>query len=154
MSLTFSRPILHGANRLHMAVPPPHRRPSRPPGIAIGTLIIQDGKGFGVAQAIRMMERRGLDVMLLTEKNIQTKAYSQNKLGYKVTFLAACPSSSGSSQGLVGLVTREWPNIWGVKSMRFHGTNMVSCDIVTGHTRTLFVCAYLPPLTLDRLLGF
>ena len=38
---------------------------------------------------------RGLDVMLLTEKKIQTEAYSHNQLGYNVTCLSARPSSSG-----------------------------------------------------------
>ena len=31
---------------------------------------------------------------------------------------------------------------------------MVSCNIVTGHTRTLLAGAYLSPSTLNRLLGF
>ena len=38
--------------------------------------------------------------------------------------------------------------------MRFHRPNVLSCKIGTGHTRTLLVDAYLPPLTLEHLPDF
>ena len=65
MPLTYSRPILHGAGLLHTVQPPPRRRSPRPPGFAIGTLNIQDGRGFGLSQAIWAVERGGVDMMLL-----------------------------------------------------------------------------------------
>ena len=34
--------------------------------------------------------------------------------------------------------------------MLFHGLNVVSCEIVTGHTRTPLVDTYLPPSTLEH----
>ena len=37
--------------------------------------------------------------------------------------------------------------------MRYHGTNMVRCEIVTGITRTPLVSTYLPLSTLDHLPG-
>ena len=70
MPLTFSRPIPYGADRLHTAMSTPLRCPQRTPGLAIGTLNIQDGWGFGLAQAIRAVERGGFDMMLLTETKI------------------------------------------------------------------------------------
>ena len=73
MPLTFYQPILHGADRLHMALLPPRRRPSRPLRTAIGTCNIRDGRVFGLAQAIQEVERGGFDLMLLTETNIQTE---------------------------------------------------------------------------------
>ena len=88
MLITFSRPILHGSNRLHTApLTSPH-----PTGIAIGTLNIQDGMGFGLAQSIRAVERKGLDLVILTETNIQTELYFHNRLGYEVTCLTAVVS--------------------------------------------------------------
>ena len=81
MPLTFSRPIPHGTDRLHMAPPPPRRRPLRTPGLVIGTLNILDVRGFVLAQAIQAVEHRGFDVMILTKTKISTTAYCQNRLG-------------------------------------------------------------------------
>ena len=36
--------------------------------------------------------------------------------------------------------------------MRYHGPNMVRCNIITGLTHTPLVGAYLPPLILEHLL--
>ena len=35
--------------------------------------------------------------------------------------------------------------------MSFHGLNVVSCKLVTGHIRTPLVGVYLPPLMLEHL---
>ena len=51
-------------------------------------------------------------------------------------------------------MTRERPDGWGIESMSFYGTNVVNCEIVTGHTWNLIVGAYLPLSTLDHLLDF
>ena len=97
------------------------------------------------------MERRVFEVMLLAKTKIQIEAYLHNRMGYNITCSEAHPSRSGGYQGVIGLVTRERPNGWGIESMRFHGTNVVSCEIFTGHTRTPIVGAYLPPSTLEHL---
>ena len=99
MPLIFSQPMPHGADRLHTAPPPPSRRPPRPPGLAIGTLNIRDGRGFGLAQAIRVVQRGYFGVMLLTETKISTTAYCRNRLGYDMTFSEARPTSAGGAQG-------------------------------------------------------
>ena len=52
---------------------------------------------------------------------------------------------------MVGLVTTERPEGWYIDSTRFHGTNMVSCEIVTGIQWTTIIRAYLPPSNMDRL---
>ena len=44
-------------------------------------LYIRYGRGFGLAQAIQAVERRGFGVMILTKKNIFTTAYCWNRLG-------------------------------------------------------------------------
>ena len=64
------------------------------------------------------MERGGFDMMLLTETKIQLEAYSNNHLGYNMPFLAAWPSSAGGAEVIVGLVTRERPEGWGIESKR------------------------------------
>ena len=69
MPITFYQTIHHGTNRQHTAPPPPRHRPSYPPGLAIRTLNIRDGRGFGLAQAIRALELSGFDLMLLTDTN-------------------------------------------------------------------------------------
>ena len=107
MPINFSRPIPHGANRLHTASPLPRRRPRRPPGLAIGTLNIRDGRDFGLAQAIWVLVRGGFDVMLLTKTKIQSEACLHNRLVYDVTYSAVWPSSAGGAQGGVGLVIME-----------------------------------------------
>ena len=114
---------------------------------------IQDGQGFGLAQAIQAAENGFLDVILLTETNIQLQAYSHNCLGCNLNCSAACPYSAGGYQGGFGLVTRERLVGWGIESKRYHGPNVVSCEIVTGLTWIPLVGAYLPPLTLEHLPG-
>ena len=68
--LTFYQPILHGSCLLHTAPTLLHRRPRIPPGIAIGTLNIQDFRSFRMTQAIRTAERGFLEVMILTKTKI------------------------------------------------------------------------------------
>ena len=151
MPLTLSQPIPHGTEHLHTAPPLPHHRPRRPPRIAIGNLNIRDGQGFRLALAIRTVERRGFDVILLTKTKIQSETYLHNRFGYDVTCSVDWPSIYRGSQGGVGLVTREKPFRWGIESTRYHRPNVVNCKIVTGLTRTPLVGAYLPPSTLDHL---
>ena len=93
--------------------------------LAIRTLNIEDGGGFGQAQAIRAVERRGFDVMILTETKISTTVYCRNRLGYEVTCSTAQPTSAGGAQGGVGLVMIERPVGWGIDSTRYHGPNVV-----------------------------
>ena len=89
--------------------------------------------------------------MFLMETNIQSEAYPGNQMGHNMTCLATIPSSARGAQGGVCMVTRECSNGWGIESTRFHRTNVVSCEIVSGHTRTPLVGAYLPSSTLEHL---
>ena len=61
------------------------------------------------------------------------------------------PTNGRGDQGGVRLVTRERPVEWGIESTRYHRTNVVSCELVTGIIRTPLVDAYLPPSTLEYL---
>ena len=98
------------------------------------------------------MERRGSDVMLLTDTEIQLEDYSHNRLGYNVTCLTARLSGARGAQVGVKLVTKEHPIGWGIESTCYHGPNMVSCNKVIGLTQNPIVGAYLSPLTLEHLL--
>ena len=51
----------------------------------------------------------------------------------------------------MGLVVREWPEGWSVESIRFHGPDTVSCEIVSVGQRTPLIGVYLPPSTLDHI---
>ena len=95
MPFIFYRPIPYGADRLPTALLLPRRRPPRPPRIAIRTLNIQDGRGFGMAQAIQAVDRGGFDMMLLTKTKISMTVYCRNRLEYEVKFSAERPSSAG-----------------------------------------------------------
>ena len=48
-------------------------------------------------------------------------------------------------------MSQEIPEGYIVKSTRFHGPNVVSCEIVSGNQLTPLIGSYLPPSTLDHL---
>ena len=108
-------------------------------------LNIQDGRVIGLEQAIRAVKRGGFDIMLMTEKKIQTEEYSHNRLGYNVICSTVRPSKVGGSQGNVGLVSRDRPNTWDIESTHFHRPNVVICKIVTGCICIPLVSATSPP---------
>ena len=70
--------------------------------------------------------------MILTEINIPDEAYCHNGIGYNVVCLPAATTASGGEQGGVGIVVQERPKGWSVESTRFHGSNMVSCEVISG----------------------
>ena len=59
---------------------------------------------------------------------------------------------TGGAQGGVDLVVRERPEGWSVELTRFHGKNIVRCEIMSGGQRTPLIGAYLLPSALDKLL--
>ena len=72
-------------------------------------------------------------------------------MGYNVACSAVGLSRAEGAQGGVGLVSQARPNGWGIECTRFQRQNVVGCKIVTRHTRTPLVGAYLPPSTLGHL---
>ena len=70
---------------------------------------------------------------------------------YNVVCLSDITTNRGGAQGGVGLVLRDQPKGWRVESMRFHGPNVVICEIVAGVKRTQLISAYLPLSTLWHL---
>ena len=67
MPIKFSLPIRHGGDCLHTMLLPQRRWTPHPTRIAIGTLNVRDGRGFGLAQAIWEVEHGGFGLMLSTE---------------------------------------------------------------------------------------
>ena len=52
----------------------------------------------------------------------------------------------------MGLVVRDQPKGWSVKSTRFHEPNLVICEVVFSGKRTSLIGAHLSSFTLKHLL--
>ena len=90
--------------------------------------------------------------MLLTETNTPDEDYCHNRPVYRIVCSQAVGTVAGGVQGGVGLVMRERPEGWSIESTRFHGTNVVRCEIVSGTKRIPLSRAYLTPSTIDHIL--
>ena len=55
------------------------------------------------------------------------------------------------SFGAIGMVSKERPEKWYIDSTRFHGPNMVSCEIVTRIKWTPLIRSYLLSANMDHL---
>ena len=49
------------------------------------------------------------------------------------------------------MVIRDQPQVWSVEATRFHGTNVVRCEVITDEKLTLIIGAYFTNSTLDHL---
>ena len=49
------------------------------------------------------------------------------------------------------MVIRDQPQVWSVEATRFHGTNVVRCEVITEVKQTPVIGAYLPPSTSEHL---
>ena len=72
-------------------------------------------------------------------------------MGYDMVCYPTVIMAIDGAQGGVGLVVREWPQGWSVELTRFHGPNVVSCEVISGGKQNPLVRAYLLLSTLDRL---
>ena len=106
---------------------------------------IRDGWGFSLLQAIHAVQIRNYYLMLLTKTNITDKAYCHEPPKYDIMCSQAVGNAARGAQGGVGLVMREHLDVLSVESMCLHGTNMSSCEIVSGVQRTPLIEAYLTP---------
>ena len=64
----------------------------------------------------------------------------------------AVGTTAGGVQRGVGLVVRDQQDGWSIESTRFHGMNVVSCEIMSCGQHTPLIGAYLSLPTLDNLL--
>ena len=134
-----------------------HRRrrpsaPHRPWGLSIVTLEISDGLGIWIAQDIWEVHIRGFELMILMATKFNRQAYLHNRLGYNMVCSPEITTESGGAQGGVGLVIWDQSKGWSVESTRFHGTNVVSCKVVSGRKWTPLIGMYFYPSTLEHLL--
>ena len=130
-------------------VPLPNRLPF-PPGLSIGKYHIHNGWGYGIMQAIRATWIGSFDLMILTETKITDQAHFRNMMGYDVILSKVITTADGNTQGGVGIIIREKPQVWNIDYTHFHGPNTVSCDVIT-RKRTPLIRAYTPLYTLDHL---
>ena len=61
-------------------------------------------------------------------------------------------TAAGGAQGGVCLVVWEKPRGWSLEYIRFHGPNLVICEVVNDRKWTLIIGTYLPPYTLEKLM--
>ena len=90
--------------------------------------------------------------MVLTDTNITEQYFCHRSLGYNVVCLPISITSVESTKGRVRLFFCDQLQGWSVESTRFHGTNVVSCEVVTNIKRTVIIGVYLPPYTLEHLI--
>ena len=75
----------------------------------------------------------------------------KNCLGYDIVCLRETHTVAGGAQRGVGLYTRERSKGWDIDSTYSHGTNVVSCKIVSGLQLTPLIGVYPPLTTLNHL---
>ena len=100
-------------------------------GLNLGMYNIWDGHGYVLPQEIRSVERGNYNLMILTETMFLDVVFFHNHLRYEIVCSKATVNANGGAQRGVGIVPRETPEDWIVDSMRFHGPNMVFCDILS-----------------------
>ena len=141
--LQFTHPI-QAVDRLHNGATPPRRKPFSERGITavrLATYNLQDGRNSRLAFAIRAIEVSKINLAVLTETRFHNDIYTKSYLGYEVVGT----TTTHQNQGGVALVFQEEPDGWSVESIRKHGPNVISCELVIGDTRTPLIGAYLPP---------
>ena len=72
------------------------------------------------------------------------------QVGINVVYSPTITTAAGGKQRQVGMVVQERPQGWIIELTHFHGSKVVSCEVVACGKRTLLVGAYLPPSTLDH----
>ena len=58
----------------------------------------------------------------------------------------------GGAKGVVGIVSREFLEVWLIELTHFHRPNVVISNLVTSYLWTPVIRSYLPPSTLNHLL--
>ena len=97
-----------------------------------------------------MVQIIGFDLMILTENNITKKAYCHNMIGYDMVCSQEITTWDCDAQGRVGMVAWYQTQVWSIELTRFHGMNVVICEVVSGKC-TPIIRAYLPTSTLEHL---
>ena len=155
MIICITHLIWHDVDHLHSAPAPLRRGPPLPLGLNLGMYTIQDGRGFGLPQAIRAIEQGNYYLVIFMETNITDAVYCRNRLGYDIVCSKATVTMFGGSRGGGGggvrMVSRELSEGWIFDYARFRVPNVVSCNIISGNHIMPLIGVYLTPSTLDHL---
>jgi exonuclease III len=84
-------------------------------------------------------------VAILTETKITDECYTHHSCGYEIRALKA----TSTSQGGVAICWRD-NEISQAEGIRFHGPNVISCEITSGQRRWLLIGAYIPPTKVSN----
>jgi exonuclease III len=108
--------------------------------IRLATLNIISGRAERLVAASRALQQMNVDVAILTETKITDECYTRHSFGYEIRASKA-PSTS---QGGVAICWRD-NELSQTEGIRFHGPNVLSCEITSGQKRWLLIGAYIPP---------
>ena len=88
-------------------VPPPRLLWLPPPqGLYLENFNIRNSWGLVLVQAIRVVQIRGFDLMILKDTMMADHDYFRNMLGYRLVCSLDITTSAGGAHGGVGLVVR------------------------------------------------
>ncbi|HEY9815724.1 MAG TPA: endonuclease/exonuclease/phosphatase family protein, partial [Candidatus Obscuribacterales bacterium] len=87
-----------------------------------------------------------VDICLFTETKLTNGIHTRSCLGYSV----AATRAVSPHQGGVALIYKD-SAYWQIESLRKHGPNVISCELVSGFQRRPLVGAYIPPSGNYRL---
>ena len=107
--------------------------------------------GDGMPKVIRAVQKGKYNIMLLIGTKIHNGMYCQNRLGYGVSRLAATAKEGSRGKGAAEIVFRECLKGWMITSTRFHGSNVVSCELVMDNIWMPVIVAYLPHSMIEHL---
>ena len=150
MPVCVTQPRKYGWDPPHM-IPPPHRPPCTR-RVSLRNYHIHDGRGSGLAEAVQVAWIGGFNLMILMDTKIIYQAYCQNRMVYDAVRLKEITTADGEAKGEVVMISRNRPQVWSIELTRFHGPNMVSCEVVT-RKWTPLIGAYTPPSGAPTGLG-
>lgn len=114
--------------------------------INIATYNIRSGRNGRLEIALRAMEQMNVDLGILTEAKLTDGIYTRCSSGYNVV----ATNARVHNQGGVALFYKNSPD-WQVESVRHHGPNVISFQLVAASRRWGVIGAYVPPSDLDTV---
>ena len=145
MPINFMRSLRHISYPLHMAPVLPWILLPCYIVLNNGTYNIRYRSGFWIPQEIWATQLVKYSLVVLRETYIPDEVYCNNGPGYVVACSGEVPTAVGCMQGGVVLVTRERPEFWDIESTWLRGSNVVSCEVVSGSHWIPLIGAYPPP---------
>ena len=113
MPIYVNQPISHGGELPHtMPTPlcPPHPRV-----LSLGNYHICNSRVYKIMQAIRAARIGDSNLMILTDIRIINQEYCRNIMGYVIFSPKGITTAGRDSQGLLGMIVWEQPQVWTIK---------------------------------------